>query len=107
MIGNITSGPDDVHSNLKSSYLFDHSNGTVLEALGQVRYGKFLLSGTKFKELDGYINIKQFRVFCTKPYIGRTYHMMSNANPSGDLFKKYLFENISMWLNNGGTSKYW
>lgn len=106
MIGNATSTTNQESYLMAYEYLYQNANITSLDSLSEVNKGRFLLSGTKFTELSRYTDFKQLRVLCTKPYHGRTFHMMSNANASGEVFKKYVSYEVAAWLNVDGARKY-
>ena len=45
-----------------------------LSELSEVATGRYALSGEKFAQLKSFINFTKVRIFCRKPYTGRTLH---------------------------------
>ena len=61
----------------------------------------FLLSGDTFSHLKSLINFSEYRVYCTKPYHGRTNHAkFSNTNPKSVPLFKYATEKPSALPGN-------
>ena len=52
-----------------------------LSTLHKAASQNFLLDGNKFFDLESLIGFTEYRIFCTKPYHGRTHHAkFSNTN---------------------------
>ena len=55
-------------------------------------------SGELFSDFNVFLGIKQFRIFCTKKYHGRTFHMATRVSPNGLKFRDYLVGKRDSWL---------
>lgn len=98
MIANITSTATS--NQYGYEYLVQNTAASSLSILSQVENGRTLLDDKKLADLDGYIDFSQIRVFCAKPYHGRTVHMISKA----DLLKKYVIGEIDQWIPTGNNN---
>ena len=76
MIGNITSTGSSI---LEAEAFTDNIN-----ELTQVSSGKFILSATGLKLLQVEFGFKQVRMYCYKPSVNRTFHIMTNPDSLGE-----------------------
>ena len=95
MIGNISSILNN-HTTMTIEAGIAKSDLSILSDFSEAKH--VLKGGDKFIELDNYINISQFRIYCTKPSTGRVIHIVTGLNKAGLMFRDYLLGRSDEWL---------
>ena len=95
LIGNITTTSQEQ----ASSRTYLNARTFDLTDLGRLREGDTILDGSLFQDLMQQQQAGQFRIFCTKPYHGRRFHVMSKRNEGGFQFRDYLLGKDVTWLH--------
>ena len=63
-----------------------------LSTLHKAASQNFLLDGNKFFDLEFLIGFTEYRIFCTKPYHGRTHHAKFSKTSSVSMFNYTIGE---------------
>lgn len=104
MIGNLT-----LTESYDELWFFDLVKSDISFVVDHMKDGRVLLDEIKLPDLESYINFTQIRIYCTKPWHGRTFDMASRNNGSGEQFKKYIYHEIDEWIPavSSGECMFW
>jgi len=94
LIGNITTTSQEQ----ATARTYMNARTFDLTDLGILYEGTTVLDGSLFKDLNRLQQVSQFRIFCTKSYHGRRFHVMTKRNKNGYLFRDYLLGKDVIWL---------
>ena len=86
LIGNANVRTESDAPNYTQSKILSKS----IASLQNVTSGRVLLSETDVHSLRSIMNFSQIRVYCHKPSVGRTFHIMTRANSTGYAVVDYV-----------------
>ncbi|XP_066922021.1 uncharacterized protein [Clytia hemisphaerica] len=98
LIGNITT----THEKEVASRTYKNARTFNLNVLGKLHQGQHVLDGSLFNYLHSKQGITEFRIFCTKKYHGRKFHISTRKTPKGYQFRDYILGKEDKWLSQPG-----